>query len=67
MTKFSTNIIHLINYSGTYFLYAAVSLCCAIFIALVVPETKGKSPEEMKAYFTRHENKKEDKPKNLEV
>ena len=62
VTKFATNISNLINNSGMYFLYASVALFCAIFIALVVPETKGKSPEEMKTYFTQHKNK-EDMPK----
>ena len=59
MTKFTTNLSNLVNNSGVYFIFASVSLFCAIFTALVVPETKGKSPEEMKAYFTPHVFKKE--------
>ena len=63
VTKFATNVSNLINNSGMYFVYASLSLCCAIFTALIVPETKGKSPEEMKDYFTPHKNK-EELPKN---
>ena len=59
VTRFSTNVSNLINNSGTYFCYASVSFGCAIFTILVVPETKGKSPEDMKMYFMSHNNKEE--------
>ena len=68
VTKFSTNISELINNSGVYFLYASVSLFCAIFTTFVVPETKGKSSEEMKAYFTpAKSNEKDAVPRSLKV
>lgn len=60
VTKFATNISNLINSSGMYFLYASVSFSCIIFTALVIPETKGKSPEEMKAYFTPAKSNEKD-------
>ena len=59
MTKFAINVANLIDDSGVYFIFASVSLCCAIFTVLAVPETKGKSPEEMKAYFMPLKNEKE--------
>ena len=68
VTKFATNISNLINNSGMYFLYASVALFCAIFIALVVPETKGKSSEEMKAYFMpAKSNEKDVLAKSLDI
>jgi hypothetical protein len=51
VTKFNTNIEELINTSGTYFLYGSFVALGAVFVILVVPETKGKSPQEIKAYF----------------
>ena len=59
MTKFTTNLSNLVNNSGVYFIFASVSLFCAIFTALVIPETKGKSPAEMKIYFTPHDFEEE--------
>ena len=57
MTRFSNNIASVINDSGMYFLYASVSLACFVFTYFLVPETKGKSPEEMKAHFMPREKK----------
>jgi hypothetical protein len=53
ITRFAADIQKAINPSGSYFLYASLTLVGAVFVALVVPETKGKSPEEMRAYFER--------------
>ena len=36
----------------TYFFFGAVCFLGAIFVILVVPETKGKTEEDMKAYFS---------------
>jgi len=49
--KFGTDIEAEINQSGLFFLNGAVCLLGLFFCALVVPETKGKSPEDMKDYF----------------
>jgi hypothetical protein len=36
---------------GVYFMYSAVCAVGVAFVLLILPETKGKSPEDMKAYF----------------
>lgn len=61
VTRFSNNIACMINNSGMYFLYASVSLACFVFTFFLVPETKGKSSEEMKAHFMPREEKESPK------
>ena len=51
MGKFVTNIQAVINSSGMYFLNGGIDVLGLLFIMLIVPETKGKTPEEMKKYF----------------
>ena len=51
ITRFAANIEEAITPAGSYFLYAGLTVGSSLFVALVVPETKGKSPLEMKAYF----------------
>ena len=36
---------------GLYFLFASLTVCSAVFVFLAVPETKGKTPEEMRRHF----------------
>lgn len=36
---------------GAFLLYAAISVLCCVFVFYLVPETKGKTLEEMHAYF----------------
>ena len=67
MGKFASNIQTAINKSGLYFLAAGVNIFGLIFCMIFVPETKGKTPEEIKKYFqkgfqkiptwSRHHNK----------
>ena len=40
-----------LGYSGTYFLYASFCTLGTIYIFFGVPETKGKTPEEILQYF----------------
>ena len=44
-----------INKYVCYFFFAAVCLLGGIFIKVVVPETKGKTEEDMKKYFLKEE------------
>ena len=40
-----------IGYSGLYFLFASLTVASAAFVFLAVPETKGKTPEQMRKHF----------------
>ena len=39
--------------SGTFWLYAALATAGLVFLALVLPETKGRSLEEVEGLFAR--------------
>ena len=51
VTKFGTNLESAINTSGLYFLFGVINILGVIFVILLLPETKGKTPEDMKRYF----------------
>ena len=53
MGKFASNIQTAINKSGLYFLAAGINIFGLIFCMIFVPETKGKTPEEIKKYFQK--------------
>ena len=58
VTKTVVNLQAVLGYSGTYFLYGSLSTLGAVYILLGVPETKGKSPEEILQYFRISRKKK---------
>ncbi|KAJ7564023.1 hypothetical protein O6H91_03G134200 [Diphasiastrum complanatum] len=41
------SIIHALSPAGTFFLFAGVSTIATVFVYLVIPETKGRSLEEL--------------------
>ena len=49
----------MIGTSGSYFLYCIVCFLSIPFVVFLVPETKGRSPEDMKRLFMKN---KEEKP-----
>ena len=49
--KFSPGVEQQIHRSGLYFIFSASSFVGIIFTMLLVPETKGKTPEDMKLYY----------------
>ena len=51
VTKFSTNLEDAINTSGLYFFFGIINTLGVIFVIFVLPETKGKTPDDMKIYF----------------
>ena len=52
VSKFEVNIEDAINPSGAYFMFAAINALAALFVLFIVPETRGKSPEDMKEHFS---------------
>ena len=46
-------LLKAIGPSGTFGIYAVVSVLCVLFVAAVVPETKGKSLEEIESSWMR--------------
>jgi len=46
-TKFFTLLVSTINLYNTFWLYTLVSVLGTFFVVLIVPETKGKSMEEI--------------------
>ena len=58
VTKFEPDIERVINASGAYFLFAAICGAGVFVVYFCVPETKGKTPEEMKEYYQRKYSKK---------
>lgn len=53
------SIARAITVPGTFFLFGGVSFLCSVFIYVFVPETKGKTLEEIVAFFnTKHPDTK---------
>ena len=51
VTKFEVNVEDAIGTSGAYFIYASVCFVATFFVLFFVPETKGKSPQDMRNLF----------------
>ena len=51
VSKTVVNLQSKLGYSGTYFLYGTFCTLGTVYIFFGVPETKGKSPEEILQYF----------------
>ncbi|XP_045494919.1 sugar transporter ERD6-like 6 isoform X1 [Colias croceus] len=49
--KLMTNMVNLIGYHGIFFLNAIIIFICMTYIWYYLPETKGKSLEEIQCYF----------------
>ena len=51
VSKFSKNLELEIGTDNTYFLFAIICVIATFFVLIFVPETRGKSAADMKAYF----------------
>ena len=51
VSKFSSDLEKEIHASGLYFMFGAFCGLGTIFVLFIVPETKGKTPDDMKKYF----------------
>lgn len=57
VTKFEVNVEDAIGTSGAYFIYASVCFVATFFVLFIVPETKGRSPQDMKNLFDQEGEK----------
>ncbi|XP_054167411.1 facilitated trehalose transporter Tret1-like [Oppia nitens] len=51
ITKLFHTLIDTLLESGTYLLFSILCFCCTVFVALLLPETKGKSLTEIENIF----------------
>ena len=52
--KFYVNMEDSMHSYGCYWFFAAVSLCAVVYVFIFLPETKGKTLEEVEALFANH-------------
>jgi SP family arabinose:H+ symporter-like MFS transporter len=53
------SIVHAVGVAGTYWIYAGMSVLSVIFIYFLVPETAGRSLEEIQEYWHPHRERTE--------
>ena len=53
VVKLFTNLQVSVGMSGIFWIYSGMSMASVIFVALFVPETKGKTLNEIEAYFNK--------------
>lgn len=53
VTKFYLSVKEAINTDATFYLFAGISLCGTVFVYFIVPETKGKSLEQIQKELNR--------------
>ena len=56
VSAFSQDVENAIYASGLYFLFGAFCAVGIVFVLIFVPETKGKTPEDMKNHFLFQKN-----------
>lgn len=59
VAQFIPDIGDAIGSSSCYFIFSAIALLGTIFVIIFVPETKGKSEEDVKKLFSTKETKKQ--------
>jgi len=57
VVKTFPNLTNMVGDSGTFWLYAAFSFVMIIYTLVWIPETKGKTLQDIEAYFSYKENK----------
>jgi len=52
VSKLQKNVEDGIEASGSYWLYGGICALSVVFVLFLVPETRGKTPDEMKEHFS---------------
>ena len=65
VSKFQKNINDGINASGGYFLFGSICFLATIFVIFILPETKGKTNDDMKQYFMKKAGRLEPKESGM--
>ncbi len=53
VTKLAVNVESAIGTSGLYFIFSGICAVASVFTTIFLPETKGRSPQEMRELFQR--------------
>ena len=53
VTKLLSNIVGWIDWQGVFWIYSGFSFLSVVFVFIFVPETKGKTMDEIQQYFKR--------------
>lgn len=61
MIKFYLNMVDLISAKGVFCFYGIISFIGTVFVIFLLPETKGKSLQEIEEYFGKKPNTEEEK------
>lgn len=67
VTKFFQNFVDLIGKGPTFFLFAAFAAICGIFVCFAIPETKGRSFEQIQRALTNRTDNLDDDDDNTTV
>ena len=51
VTRFAADLQEALSPAGSYFLWASFAALAVVYVKVLVPETRGKSPEEMRTHF----------------
>ena len=61
MAKTFVDLLDGFGHAGTFFFYGSFSIVAAIFTVVFIPETRGKSIEEIQKYFNKKPEKTPEK------
>lgn len=67
VTKFFSNFVDLIGKGPTFFLFAAFAAICSTFVYFGIPETKGRSFEQIQRALTNRTDNLDDDDENTTV
>ena len=67
MAKTFVDLLDGFGHAGTFFFYGSFSIVAAIFTVVFIPETRGKSIEEIQKYFNKKPDKTPEKQEDEDI